>query len=756
MNISEIAHVIGACTCDCTIEINWLLTDSRSLSFPENTLFFSLHTERNNGNKYIPELYRRGVRCFVVQQMIDTRNELPDAIFLEVPDTLCALQQVAAAHRCQFHVPVVGVTGSNGKTIVKEWLYQLMRHDLQIARSPRSYNSQIGVPLSVWQMNKNTQLAIFEAGISECGEMQHLQEIIQPTIGIFTNVADAHQENFSDVNEKCVEKMRLFSDVDVLIYNVDCELIHRIARSEGLNVFTWGRNQSATVQIMDVERKNQSTIVTYGYKNESYSYEIKFTDQASIENSIQCLCCMLHLAYQPADIAQRMCKLESVEMRLEMKQGVNNCLIINDSYNSDLASLTIALDFLDKQHDEQQREKTVILSDILQNGQDKAQLYAAVATLFKNRNISKFIGIGEQISEFQHEFIGINATFYLTTDEYLNQRAYCDLHDQRILIKGSRQFKFEQITHKLEAIVNQTVMEVNLSALVNNVNYFRNKLKPTTKLMSMVKASAYGVGVIDVAHTLQHNGCDYLAVAVADEGVALRKGGIILPIVIMDPHPNAFNAMFQYNLEPSIYSFKILREFIQIADQNGIIHYPIHLKIDSGMHRLGFGDNDLSELCAELRAQQAVRVCSVFSHLASADSPSDDAFTMQQIHFFENCVAHIDSGLQYKFMRHILNSAGIERFPQYQFDMVRLGIGHYNISAVEKHSMQNVCAFKTVILQIKTICKGESIGYGRETLLVEEKRIGIIPVGYADGLDRRLGNGVGEVIKNRWHPSRET
>lgn len=748
MNISEIANLICAQPNQCTTEIKWLLTDSRSLSFPENTLFFGLRTQRNDGHKFIPELYKRGVRHFVVNQTPIAASEMPDAIFLETKDTLRALQQVAAIHRHNFNMPTIGITGSNGKTIVKEWLYQLLRDDKQITRSPRSYNSQIGVALSVWQINENTEMGIFEAGISERGEMQRLQEIIDPSIGIFTNIADAHQENFDSIEEKCAEKIKLFTNVKVLIYNVDCKPVHHSAQAQFLPAFTWGRNELATVQLMNTSNDKQHTSIAYKYNGETHHYKLAFSDKASIENSMQCLCCMLHLGYEPQTIAERMLRLENLEMRLEVKKGRQNCLIINDSYNSDLASLNIALDFLEQQAQNQERKKTIILSDILQNGQSEKVLYQTVAKLLANRQIEQIIGIGEQISAYQNAFEACNAVFYTSTEEFLERHPYREFSNQIILLKGSRKFKFERISSKLEMIVHETTLEVNMSALVHNFNYFRNKLKPETKTMGMVKAFAYGSGAIETAQTLQHHGCQYLAVAVADEGAELRKNGIHVPIVVMDPYPSAFNTIFEHNLEPEIYSFNLLNEFMLAADKQGISNYPVHIKIDSGMHRLGFEPTDMKELSEWLLKQNTIRVSSIFSHLAGADEAIFDAFTQEQINTFDACAKALENALPYPILKHILNSAGSERFTEYQYDMVRLGIGYYGISASNNAGMQNVCSLKSVILQIKNVKAGESIGYSRKTILTKDSIVGVMPIGYADGLDRKLGNSVGEVWVN--------
>ncbi len=747
MKLQEIAIITGAKTSQpIDTDIRWLLTDSRSLSFPENTLFFALRTPRNDGHQYIQELYERQVRCFVVEHLPEDAAQMEDACFLQVESPLGALQQLASAHRKQFHIPVIGITGSNGKTIVKEWLYDLLRDDYEIVRSPRSYNSQIGVPLSVWQLNSQSELGIFEAGISQPDEMQNLQQIIKPSIGIFTNIGDAHQENFRTPKEKCAEKLLLFREAETVIYCKDNQLIDISAQQANLHTFTWGHTDKADVQIIGMHKTDTGTRIEYNYNATNGHYDIPFTDDASIENSQHCLTLLLHRGYEHEQIAAKMMQLERVQMRLDVKEGIRNCLIINDSYNSDLASLTIALDFLDQQAATKHLPKTIILSDILQNGQTENELYATVGELLHRRDISRIIGIGEQISKHQTVFDGTNASFYPSTDTFLASGAYRSFHNQAILLKGSRQFHFEHISSHLEMTAHETVLEVNLSALASNLNQFRSKLEPTTKIICMVKAFAYGSGAVEVARTLQHHHCDYLAVAVADEGAELRREGIRIPIVVMDPYPNAFNAIFDHNLEPEIYSFKLLDTFIAAAERQGITNYPIHIKIDSGMHRLGFEPADMPALIKQLGKQQAVSVRSVFSHLAGADEARFDDFTHQQIDVFNACAAQLKAALPYPILKHILNSAGIERFPESQFDMVRLGIGYYGFSARPDTVLKNVCTLKTVILQIKTVKAGESVGYGRKAMLKTDKRIAVIPIGYADGFDRQLGNGNGEVL----------
>jgi len=751
MKLNKIAQLIGADFKNIPEQsVNWLLTDSRSLSFPAESLFFAIRTPRNNGHNYVQELYRQNLRFFVVSEMLAEFDTLTDAVFLKVPDTLQALQTLATAHRSSFNIPVIGITGSNGKTVVKEWLYQLLHTDYRIVRSPRSYNSQIGVPLSVWALSENTQLGIFEAGISEMNEMGHLQKIIQPTIGIFTNLGEAHQENFTGLKQKCEEKLKLFIQAETLIYCSDNKLVEICIAQSGFKgkLFSWGNSVKADLQVLKVVKAASSTNVSLKYTGTELSVVIPFTDDASIENGLQCVAVMLQLGLGIKEIAKRILNLEAVAMRLEVKDGVRNCLIINDSYNSDLNSLGIALDFLNQQATAKNLSKTLILSDILQSGQSPDDLYKTVAELVKNKNIQRIIGIGAEISKHESVFLSLDKIFFEHTEDFLTSTLVRELKNEIVLLKGSRKYHFEDISEKLELVTHETTLEVNLNALVDNLNYFRSKLRPETKMMCMVKAFAYGSGAVEVARTLQHNRCDYLAVAVADEGAELRREGIRIPIIVMNPEKGSFGMIFDNKLEPEIYSFRLLDSFIVAAEKLGLTDYPIHIKIDSGMHRLGFEQKDMEQLLTKLKNQSQVKVRSVFSHLAGSDDTKFDAFTKQQISAFTTCADQLSAVFSHHIMRHILNSAGIERFPEYQFDMVRLGIGHYGISSLPDVNLKQVCALKTVILQIKTVKSGETVGYGRKGIINTDKRIAIIPIGYADGFDRKLGNGVGEVLVN--------
>lgn len=748
---SDIAKIVdGQLFGSKDFKISHVLTDSRLVSFPEESLFIALVTEKNDGHRYIEDLYKENVRCFLVNKMLGAFEHLDDATFIVVDDTLVALQKWAKHHRESFSIPVIGITGSNGKTIIKEWLYQLLNKDYKITRSPRSYNSQIGVPLSVLQLEKNSELAIFEAGISKMGEMDRLQSIIQPTIGIFSNLGEAHQENFSSAKVKGSEKSKLFKNAPLVIYSKEQKLLDICLQQNCVNTqyLSFGTTSNADVRIIEKKIEGSVTTITYEYASEQSSFSIPFIDHASIENAMQCLAVLLHLKVDRKEIAERMRRLESVAMRLEVKEGENGCLVVNDSYNSDYNSLLIALDFLSQQVSNKQMNKTLVLSDILQSGMEPVQLYDMVAKMVKEKGIDRFIGIGKEISRYADKIQVADKHFYLTTESFMQEFEKFSFSEEAVLLKGAREYHFEEISDKLAKVVHETTLEVDLAALVSNFNYFRSFLKPTTKLMSMVKANAYGSGDIEVAKTLQNNGCDYLAVAVADEGAVLRKEGIHIPIEVMNPEPNSFPKIFENQLEPEIYSFALLEKIMKEAEKLGISDYPIHVKIDTGMHRLGFELKDLDRLIEILKNQNFVKVRSVFSHLVGSDDAKFDDFTKQQIAIFTEAKDKITSAFSHKILVHILNSAGIERFSDYQFDMVRLGIGHYGMSAIQPNVLEEVCSLKTKILQLRRVVKEDTIGYSRKGTLIRDSLIGAIPIGYADGLNRKLGNRAWKVLVN--------
>ena len=733
-------------------QVEWLLTDSRSLVFPETTLFFALRTKVGDGHRYVADLYRRGVRNFVVGTLpAEHETAFPDANFLQVMSPLKALQRLAERHREEHDIPVIGVTGSNGKTVVKEWLYQLLSPTLHVTRSPKSYNSQVGVPLSVCLLGEHSEIGIFEAGISQPGEMAALRAIIQPTIGVMTNIGPAHQENFESVEEKCHEKLSLFQDAKVLVYCADDAVVDEcvatsLLRGERL---AWSRrNPSAALFVSAVETLERGTRITYRFHGAEAAMTIPFTDEASTVNCIHCLAVLLSLNFSAEEIASRMKRLEPVAMRLEVIQGVRNCTLINDTYNSDAASLDIALDFMARRPEIQNKQKVLILSDMFQTGLPATELYAKVAELLNRRAIDHFIGVGPEISH-AHSLFLMKKSFFPSGEALAASGLLDTLHDSLVLIKGSRPFGFEKITAALSLRVHETTLHVNLDALAGNLNYYRSFMKPETKMVCMVKASAYGAGSVEVAKTLQDRGVNYLAVAVADEGAELRRAGITAGIIVMNPEMTAFKTLFDYELEPEVYNFKLLDALIKAAEKEGIQGFPVHIKLDTGMHRLGFDPRlDLPALIDRLHHQTSVIPRSVFSHFVGSDSPDFDDFSARQFALFDEASKTLQAAFPHKILRHICNSAGIERFPERHLDMVRLGLGLYGIDPIDNRSLQNVTTLRTTILQIRECPKGDSVGYSRRTVLERDSRIAAIPIGYADGLNRHLGNRRGYCLVN--------
>ena len=765
-SIEKITTLIGARRIGQTdAQIGWLLTDSRSLCFPEETLFFALSSSRNDGHKYIPDLYRRGVRNFVVSnnylqqgnhnfQFSIVNSQFENANFLVVPSPLAALQRLAERHRDEFDIPIIGITGSNGKTMVKEWLYQLLLPSQKIVRSPRSYNSQIGVPLSVWLLNEQTEVGIFEAGISQPGEMYALRDIIQPTIGVLTSLGAAHQENFRSMEEKCMEKLELMHDTEAMVYCSDNDIVSRCIRRmqyKGEKV-AWSRcdeNVAFFVKSVESGKRKDESRITYIYQGEENTYAIPFIDEASIENSITCAAVALHLGLTPSQLADRMPRLEPVAMRLEVKQGQHGCILINDSYNSDINSLDIALDFMNRREASPPESggvrgglnKTLILSDIFQSGVSPDLLYAQVSDLCVKRGIDKFIGIGPELTAQADRIHIVHKQFFADVNHFLASSTFNDLHDELILLKGARPFGFDKITEQLEQKVHETILEVNLNAVVENLNYYRSFLKPETKMVCMIKADAYGAGAVEIAKTLQDHRVDYLAVAVADEGVTLRKAGITANIMIMNPEMTAFKTMFDYDLEPEVYSFRLLDALIKAARKEGITGWPVHIKLDTGMHRLGFDPvDDMFKLIDRLKHQNAIIPRSVFSHFVGSDSDDFDAFSARQFELFEHGSQKLQSAFSHKILRHMDNSAGIEHFPERQMDMCRLGLGLYGVDPRDNRMLSTVSTLKTTILQLRHVPAGDTVGYSRKGKIERDSVIAAIPIGYADGLNRHLGN----------------
>lgn len=725
--------------------IRTLSFDSRKLADENCTLFFAL-SGRRSGEAYIKEAYTMGVRSFVVKHDFDAANSFPDANFLLVDSPLKALQTLATAHRRHFNYPVVAITGSNGKTIVKEWLYQLLGHDKRIVRSPKSYNSQIGVPLSVWNMGEDHELAIIEAGISLKEEMEALERIIQPTIGILTNIGDAHNEGFNSREEKLREKLKLFEDVDLFIYSPKyTQGVH----CPGKRQFSWAFGQPADLCITRQEdNQNNGTTLTALFHEQVITCNLPFKDAASLENAVCCWAVLLALNYDPQTVVQWLEKLHTVNMRMELKKGIHNCSVIDDSYSLDLSSLSIALDFLNQQ--KQHSKKTLILSDIPEAGIPPEILYKQVADLLNSKQVDRLIGVGENISTFS-SFFKLEKQFYKNTHALISGISDIRLDNEAILLKGARIFGFENISKVLTQKVHETVLEINLSALEANLNHYKAKLKPGVKLMAMVKAFSYGSGSYEIANILQFNRVDYLAVAYADEGVSLRQAGITLPIMVMNPDVDGFETMIENNLEPEIYSLRVMGSFLKSLSSAGLTHYPVHIKLDTGMHRLGFSPEEIDPLLTLITKDTRVVVNSAFSHLTSSEDGASDNFTREQISLFSETTKKMESALGYSIIKHIANTSAISRLPEAQFDMVRLGIGLYGIDSVHslgRSPLDTVARLVTCVSQIKELKKGDTVGYNRRGVMLQDGRVATVKIGYADGYDRKLGNGAGQMLIN--------
>jgi len=753
-SVEEIARVVSGTAVFGNVPSDYqvihLSVDSRTLLNPEGTVYFALRGLRNDGHQYVEELQNRGVRIFVVSAGFVPLHP-GDSAFIFVPDTLEALQQLASYHRSGFDFPVIGITGSNGKTIVKEWLYDLLAGEFSIVRSPRSYNSQTGVPLSVWLMQPSHNLGIFEAGISMPGEMENLETIIRPTLGIFTNIGDAHQENFRTTLHKVSEKLCLFRRSRKLIFRLDnrevAGEVTRFCHDNGILPLGWSLSERKAPLFFKAVEDSGSTILTAFWEGGSARFMIPFTDVSSVENSCHCFAALLALGIHSDKVTAGFIRLVPLAMRLEIKKGINGSMLINDYYNSDINSLGIALSVLNRQAEKDQLQRIVILSDIRQSGLPARELYRQVNQFLKDAGVEKIIGIGNDIRKAEAEFT-MEKQFFGTTEDFIRRHGISGVAQAAILIKGARDFRFEEISAVLEQKVHQTILEINLNALLENLNLFRSLLLPGTKVMVMVKAFSYGSGDVEIAKLLQYARVDYLAVAVTDEGKELRNAGISLPIIVMNPEQHSFQQMIDYRLEPNLYSVELARQFALIAAQSAVHDFPVHLKIDTGMNRLGLkSDEETDMVIVLLRRNPQLRLQSVFSHLAASEDQAMDRFTHEQIARFREVSDKIVELLGYPVDRHILNSAGIERFGEFQFDMVRLGIGLYGISTTSL-PLKPISRLKSRISQIKTVELGETVGYNRAGAVKQKSQIAVIPVGYADGLDRRLGNGTGKVFLN--------
>ena len=755
----DIAHILDLSVDDAEgVVIEQLLTDSRKLVFPAQTLFFALPGPRRDGHEFIESLYDQGVRGFVVNKQMDLlkwKAYCLGAVFFEVSNCLTALQKIATHHRSHFNLPVIGITGSNGKTVVKEWLYQLLNHAYKIVRSPRSYNSQIGVPLSVWKMNDLDELAIFEAGISTTHEMEHLVPIIKPTIGVLTHMGHAHAEGFAGMSQKIHEKLRLFETVETLIYGKD-QLVEHIDIEAASSIFkcpvtfySWSRTAPATLVVTSEISTGNFTELHLLYAGKTHIIELPFTDKASIDNAILCMLTLLALGKNFPFITSGIKQLMPVDMRMQLKKGINGCAFINDSYNLDFDSFVVAGFYLQAQATG--RASSIIVSDFAEAGNSSKDLYAKVAKHAVALGIKRFIGIGPQLkknqSVIQNEFSASNTQLYFfeSTTSFLQQFRLQEFSNEIILLKGARVFEFERIAKWLEQKMHETVLEINLTALAHNVKQIQNAIGLSTKLMAVVKAFSYGNGSAEIARTLAAVKTDYLAVAYVDEGVELRRAGIHLPIMVMSPDEAGFEAMVAYGLEPEIYSFEIYEAFQTFLKYQGVEAYGIHVKINTGMNRLGFEPADATLLAQKLVSDKRMVVKSVMSHLVASDAPAHDAFTREQVAVFELVCGTLQAQIGYSFIRHIANSHAVQRHPAAGLDMVRVGIGLYGTSATPSNGFRKVASLKTTIAQIRQVAAGASVGYERAAIMKKDTRIATVRIGYADGYDRRFSAGAGKL-----------
>lgn len=741
-------------------KITEILTDSRSFTRPEGVVFFAINTPGgNDGHKYIEELYNKGIRNFIVEKIPLFFKDKNDINYIKVADSLSALLKIAASFRSD-KTKYVAIAGSRGKTTVKEILYQLLREGRIVARSPRSYNSKIGVPVSLWQVTPDSQIALIEAGISRKGEMKNLSECIRPQTVIFTNIGEEHSEEFKDLKEKGREKSLLagLPSVETIIYNYDDPVLKDSLQPYLKNKKSIGWSFSDPEADLYIERKGiKEDIVkfSFNYAGKPRELEVRCSGPEEMENMATALAFLLAEGLPLDYIADSFNKLHPVGTRLDVMEGMNGCVLIRDSYISDYTSLSPAIDFM-------MRRKTaaakpvIIMGDLYYSGNDKDKMYREVAELVRETGIERFIGIGPEMDSHS-SFFGKRSEFYKTVDDFLQKRSPSDFVNELILLKGSGTDGFERIVEMLAARTHETVLEVNLDSLVDNYNYFRGFIPSATGIIAMVKASGYGAGSLEIARSLQDCGAAYLAVAIIDEGVELRENGITMPIMVMNPKVENYGAMFSHNLEPEIYSPIMLREVIEAAEKRGVRDYPVHIKLDTGMHRMGFVQEELPDMIELLKKERHIKVSSLFSHLATADCPDMDDYTLSQFELFQEMTEKIIKGLGYKIKRHILNSAGILRFPERHYDYVRLGIGLYGANTLPpemEKPLAVVSTLRTVIINLRRWKAGETVGYGRKGVIKKDSVIATIPIGYADGINRHLGNGnISFIVNGRPAPT---
>ncbi len=727
---------------DLTSKISELVYDSRKVNNPDESLFFALKATRD-GHDFIPDAYKKGIRNFVVSHSVAFLEDKNDVNIIQVDHVLHFMQELVAYHRKQFHYPIIGITGSNGKSIVKAWLFQLLIPEKKVYQSPKSYNSQLGVALSLWNLGPQYDLALIEAGISEPDEMSSLQQMIQPNIGIFTNIGVAHSQNFSSKQEKLKEKMKLFSEVETLI--AGSEYIEREDIDPKIRLVTWGRTDMDQIQLIHEETHSQLSKLKIRIGEVICICQVPFTDRASIENIMSCIACMYFMGYDPEIIVERIQNLKPLEMRLQLKKGINNSSIIDDSYSNDLASLKISLEFLNQQN--QHSSKSLILSE-MEGLAESEKLQQKLIALLNSSQLQKFIWVGNRYPWFKDIEIDLIKD-YSSSEEFLDHLAELDLSNESILIKGARKYQFERVVQRLALRSHGTVLEINLNAISNNLMLYRSLIPKNVKLMAMVKAFSYGSGSFEVANLLQFSKVDYLTVAFADEGVELRTAGIALPIMVLSPDRDTFQSLIQHNLEPEVYSMDFLDEFLEFLKEQNISDFKIHLKLDTGMHRLGFFPSEIPAVLEKLNGQNQVKVQSFFTHLVASGDPGQDPFTESQISTYLAAAKQLESGLGYTFIKHVANTSAIVRWPKAHLDMVRLGIGLYGVD-MDKNlpTLEQVSCLKTTVTQIKNLPAGETVGYDRKGILSRDSKIATVKIGYADGYSRRFGNSVGKMQIN--------
>jgi alanine racemase len=724
--------------------ITQIATDTRKLLLSRDTCFVALRGLNFDGHQFLEEAYAKGVRVFITDKNLSARFK--DAVFIVVQDTLLALQMIATFHRKHFDIPVIGITGSNGKTIIKEWLYQLVHGDLQICRSPKSFNSQVGVPLSVLQLTRNDQLGIFEAGISKPNEMQRIETMVKPTLGIFTNIGPAHDAGFSSIGEKVKEKLKLFKDCEKIIYCKDHTIIDTYLR-ENDNTVTWGEDEDADYVVQILTLKPSLTKVTIQYCEQIFHFDVPFAEKAYIENCLHCIITLMLLGYDIEVLQSRLAYLKILPMRMELKYGINRCTLIDDSYSADILSLQVALDFMRQQQTNQ--KKTLIISTFEESGITDIVFIKKIIQIIRDYHFDKIIGVGQAFVKNTFEFFKLNIEFHSfpTTDSLIKGFSGLKFDNELILLKGSRNYQFERVTYELLGQTHKTILEINLNALIDNLNVYKSLVPPETGIIPMVKAFSYGSGTTEIATLLEEQNVPYLAVAYVDEGVRLRQMGITIPIMVLNADIFEYRKMVEYNLEPEIYSIEMLYKIISIIDDDHNERLPIHIKIETGMNRLGIVEEDIDMLIDILGNQDKLYVKTVFSHLAASDEPTMDNYTKEQIQVFESLTDRISKDLDYHFGRHICNSSGIVRFPKAHYDYVRLGIGLYGVDSGNtiQHRLQTIGVLKSRIAQIKEVKSGGTIGYSRKGKANGDKTIAIVAIGYADGFDRRFSNGIGKM-----------